>query len=338
MLGKKGIENTNDDKENNVPIKWYQKIATNIRQSVERIQMKNPKLFNGISIIFEIAWFCFGTFFSSLASSLWLTGIIASLSFGTLYFYQWILLTNKHEQATREIVKEIEKQVVDSVTFSHNVTHNIKTRISLMPNQELGVTREEIVDLLNKVLNGLEENLSNYYKHDICASIKLCINVNKLKTFARGNRNVKCRGGRRKVQKFNKKEIKIADNYAYNLILKNQLSFFAEGDLNNLTEKENDSDIFYCEYGEIWSEYFLSTIVIPIRYQIINGESAEYKMLGLICVDSKEKHPEWSNRTDNYGYQMSAFVADTVYSLIDHYMIAQMVNKQMKTQQISNLK
>lgn len=321
-----------DDKANKISVIHCKKIVTIIRRFVERIQTKNPRLFNGISIVLEIAWFCFATFFSSLASSLWLTGIIASASFGTLYFYQWILLTNKQEQTTREIVQEMEKQVVDSVTYSHNVTHNIKTRISLMPNQELGVTREEIVNLLNEILNGLEEKLSAYYKHDICASIKLCVNINKLKTFARGNRNVKCRGGRRKVQKFNKKEIKIADNYAYNLILKNQLSFFAEGDLNNLTEKENDDDVFYCEYGEKWREYFLSTIVIPIRYQIINGERAEYKMLGVICVDSKEKHPEWSNRKDNYGYQMSAFVADTVYSLIDHYMIAQMANKQMKAQ------
>ena len=335
MLDKKGREN---NKENGVPAKRYKQIITKIRQFVERIRIKNPKLFNVISTVLQIAWFYFSTFFSSLASSLWLTGIIASVTFGILFFFQWILLTNKHEQITCEKVQEIERQVVDSVTFSHDVTHNIKTRISLMPNQELGVTREEIAHLLDKILNELEENLSNYYKHDICASIKLCINVNKLKTFARGNRNVKCRGGRRKVQKFNKKEIKITDNYAYNLILKKQLSFFSEGDLNNMTEKENDGDVFYCEYGEKWPEYFLSTIVIPIRYQIINGERAEYKMLGVICVDSKEKHPEWSNRTDNYGYQMSAFVADTVYSLIDHYMIAQMANKQIKTQQISILK
>ena len=52
-------------------------------------------------------------------------------------------------------------------------------------------------------------------------------------------------------------------------------------------------------------------------------------MLGVICVDSKEKHPEWSNRTDNYGYQMTAFVADAVYSLIDCYMIAQKESKEI---------
>ena len=216
-----------------------------------------------------------------------------------------------------------------SAAFSHNVTHDIKTQISWMPDQKIADTREKTANSLISILNDLEKILSVYYSHTICASIKLCLKANRLKTFARGNENIKCRGGRKKVQRLDKGSIRITDNYAYNSILKRQLSFFAEGDLKSLTEKENDSDVFYCEYGDKWPDYFLSTIVIPIRYRIVNNGKSEYKMLGVICVDSKEKHPEWSNRTDNYGYQMTAFVADAVYSLIDCYMIAQKESKEI---------
>lgn len=51
--------------------------------------------------------------------------------------------------------------------------------------------------------------------------------------------------------------------------------------------------------------------------------SEEYRMLGLVCIDSKVIQPDWGRKTESYAYQTTAFVADALYSLIDSYIIAQ---------------
>lgn len=195
--------------------------------------------------------------------------------------------------------------------------------ISQMPNQSIEMTRNSIVEFLGFTLELLEKILTRYYGEPICASIKLCNTQNTLKTFARGPKNVSSRGGRKKVKRLNSKSLKIGDNYAYDSILKRKFQYFAEGDLRNLSEKENDDDKFFCEYGDKWQDIFLSTIIIPIRCRILSGCSEEYRMLGLVCIDSKVIQPDWGRKTESYAYQTTAFVADALYSLIDSYIIAQ---------------
>ena len=109
-------------------------------------------------------------------------------------------------------------------------------------------------------------------------------------------------------QNTNTKPIKIGDNYAYDTILKRKFQYFAEGDLINLSEKEKDDDKFFCEYGDKWKSLFRSSIIIPIRCQILARHSEEYRMLGLICIDSKIVQPEWNRKKDSYAYHTTAFV------------------------------
>lgn len=218
---------------------------------------------------------------------------------------------------------DAEDQSLEMINFAHTVTHKIKMNISQMPNQSIEMTRNSIVEFLGFTLELLEKILTRYYGEPICASIKLCNTQNTLKTFARGPKNVSSRGGRKKVKRLNSKSLKIGDNYAYDSILKRKFQYFAEGDLRNLSEKENDDDKFFCEYGDKWQDVFLSTIIIPIRCRILSGCSEEYRMLGLVCIDSKVIQPDWGRKTESYAYQTTAFVADALYSLIDSYIIAQ---------------
>ena len=189
------------------------------------------------------------------------------------------------------------------------------------------ITRNSIPEFLVSTLNDLEQILSDHYGEKICASIKLCNTQNTLKTFARGQNNVACRGGIKKVRRQNAKSIRIGDNYAYDTILKRKFQYFAEGDLTNLSEKEKDDDKFFCEYGDKWKSLFHSSIIIPIRCQVLDRHSEEYRMLGLICIDSKIVQPEWNYKKVSYAYQTTAFVADVLYSLIESYIIAQQMSR-----------
>ena len=93
--------------------------------------------------------------------------------------------------------------------------------------------------------------------------------------------------------------------------------------------KEKDDDKFYCEYGANWSEYFMATIIIPIRCPnfVGAGETTEYEVKGMICIDTKEKMPQWTKSTESAAYNMTAFLADSVYGYIEAYREQQKISK-----------
>lgn len=62
---------------------------------------------------------------------------------------------------------------------------------------------------------------------------------------------------------------------------------------------------------------------------ILARHSEEYRMLGLICIDSKIVQPEWNRKKDSYAYHTTAFVADVLYSLIESYIIAQQMSRRV---------
>lgn len=323
----------------------FKNTVCKIREKIESVRKKHPRRFDGISKSIEVIWFLFSTFWTSFLNRPLIAGIATCLAFGALFFCQWVLLTNKEERIVSEIRKTnaIQQQRKDAesaelldaerdrtselVWFAHAVAHQIKRCISRMPYQEIAVTRNDVVEFLQQVLNSLEDNLSEYYNQEICCSIKLCTRPNVLKTFVRGNKNIACRGGSKRVKRLNKEAIHISKNYAYNSIIRKGLPFFAEGDLNHLSEKEMEDDKFFCEYGDRWPEFFLSTIVIPIRYFVLSGDKEECKILGIICIDSKTKNIEWSHSPNNYAYQITAFIADALYNLIEQYLLSQEESK-----------
>ena len=333
--------NKEDNQTPKRPALW-RRILAKMRHVFEQIRSKNPKLFDGIAITIQAVWTIFTTFWvSALSKSTIAAAIVTLMTFGMLYLAQWALLTNRREREVAEEKKiakvqreHLERKIsvealiatersLEMMDFAHMVAHEIKMNISRMPNQSIEVTRYDIPEFLVETLNALEKILSDYYGQKICASIKLCNTQNTLKTVARGDNNISCRGGIEKAEALNKLSIKIKQNYAYDLILKRKIQYFAEGDLRALSEKEKGDDKFYCEYEDKWPELFLATIIIPIRCRILSEDTEEYKMLGLICIDSKEPQPDWNQKMNNYAYQTTAFVADALYGLIDSYIMAQ---------------
>lgn len=320
-------------------IKQIKKHVATIREKLEFWRDKNPKVFDGIAHFAEILWVVGTTYCSNIFSNTFVVTFILCIAFAGLYLFQWALLTNKsirqveqvkanHRSAITEqqqshtiAISQMAELNTRTIEFCHTVAHNIKMHIAKMSKQKLSITRTNMVDLLNTSLNTLEDLLSSYYQVQVRASIKLCAKPGILKTYARGQNNTQSRGGLSKIQRLNKKEIAVEDNYAYNVIMQRKLPYFSEGDLRNLSEKEDDSDVFFCEYGDQWDSIFLSSIVIPIRYPVISEQLTDYKMLGLICIDTEKTLNEWSEaKNKSYAYRTTAFFADAVYSLIDQYM------------------
>lgn len=336
------------EENNNQQKPHWETNLTKIRNDLENIRTRNPKFFDAAATIIQVMWTLATTFWNSaILNNAVLTACITLATCGVLCLSQWVLLTNRREREVAEqkrlsehqateftrklqiIAEDTDVNSLEMMSFAHIVAHEIKMNISKMPNQSIEITRNSIPDFLVNTLNDLERILSNHYGEKICASIKLCNTQNTLKTFARGQNNVTCRGGIKKVRIQNANPIKIGDNYAYDTILKRKFQYFAESDLTNLSEKEKDDDKFFCEYGDKWKSLFRSSIIIPIRCQILARHSEEYRMLGLICIDSKIVQPEWNCKRESYAYHTTAFVADVLYSLIESYIIAQQMSRRV---------
>ena len=255
------------------------------------------------------------------------------ISFLLVFTFQWVLLNNKYESQIEsneakyslQIKRDEEKhhsQLMSIAQFTHSVAHRIKINIANVPYQDINFTREALASFIKEGLNTLESNLSSKYDTKVSASIKLCTKKNKLKTFGRGVNSIESRRGEARVIRLDRREHSISSNYAYNAIINKKLKFFADGDLKNLSMKEKENDKFYWEYSDDWSDYFLSTIVIPIRCPSLQrtGEVEEYRILGLLCVDSHDVIPEWTNNSKSYGYELTAFFADSLYNYINKYL------------------
>lgn len=313
---------------------WIDKIITSIkimakkiRKFFEKQRKKNPKRFDFFVKLINAVWFFLSTFIVNIAEYTFIFVLVMSFSFGGMLAFQWALMTNTKEREIKEVKEEYKKKIKKSeeqlLIFSHNVAHEIKIQIVNMPHQKKYISRNDMINFLNKSLNSLEDILSCRYGTKVSASIKLCIKGEAMKTYARGQNNIASRGGISAVKKLNKKEINVTDNYAYQSIIDRQLQYFVEGNLKCLTDKCEPNDEFFCEYGKEWEKIFLASIVIPIRYPVRDQESEEYKVCGMICIDSPSIQKEWNNKKDSLAYKTVAFLADSIYNLVENYMKCQ---------------
>lgn len=85
------------------------------------------------------------------------------------------------------------------MAFCHTVAHNIKMLMANISKQNLYFTANTMVGLFSTALNTLEDILFCYYGFEVRASIKLCSKQGILKTYARGEKNIRSRGGRQKT-------------------------------------------------------------------------------------------------------------------------------------------
>ena len=53
----------------------------------------------------------------------------------------------------------------------------------------------------------------------------------------------------------------------------------------------------------------------------------EYEVKGLICIDSAKTMPDWTNSTETAAYNMTAFLADSIYGYVEAYTEQQKIDK-----------
>lgn len=213
--------------------------------------------------------------------------------------------------------KAIADSLLDLVTAEHAAAHSGKLcTVDMASLNNIVDSLSKLIEFLKKCVNDLEKQLSAYYKFDVCASFKMVDIDNSeivLRTCARGNNNIKLREIIGEASSF-EAPIKVSSNTAYTHIFKKQQNCFYNGDLREYNKRKKRKK-FKCEYKN-WQKYFVSTIVIPIRWHVSSNES--YKIAALICVDCKEPLSDWDNR-NSFGYQLVAFYADLLYTPLRDY-------------------
>lgn len=222
----------------------------------------------------------------------------------------------------RKLEEGYKKAIADSllklVTTEHAAAHSGKLcTVDMASLKTIVDSSLKLIEFLKKCVNDLEKQLSDYYKFDVCASFKL-FDINNdsepvLRTCARGNNNIRLRELIGEASSF-EAPVKVSSNTAYTHIIKKQQNCFYNGDLREYDKKKKRKK-FKCEYKN-WQKYFVSTIIIPIRWHVSNKES--YKIAALICVDCKEPLRDWDNR-NSFGYQLVAFYADLLYTPLRDY-------------------
>lgn len=248
-----------------------------------------------------------------------LTTKITNLNKDTDTFTSWV---GEDEEKYRELNRRFD----NLAGFSHSVSDHVKKLIARINKPLKPHIVEGITLFFQESLNAIETILTEQYGKDIRASIKITIDGNTLKTYARGKNNILSRGGQYRCSQLNDKEIEIEENYAYVAIVWREQQFFAEGNLLEMHNKFNPDDEFFCEYGDDYITIFCSTIVMPIRipvYEDIPSGQNEpsQEILGLLCIDSDTETAEWSdvNIKEERAYHIIADYADSLAILLKEY-------------------
>lgn len=337
------------------PFKWIKskigKPFILFRRKLEELREKRPEVFDFVSEAIKISLPFLGVFAPALLTGTrWL--MVGNLVlFSSLLTLQWATLKNegdrrvkieqeKHaeeekilddlygEDEEKKLTKAVHQlqesqhfsyQVVD---FSHLVSHNVKqlsTELTVTSPQDGRMTRR-VIDFLQESINSMEDILQAHYKLNIRASVKLGIDENTFKTYARGKQNILSRGGELAVRKLNGKKLLVKQNYAYDAIVNNDLKFFAEGNLTCLHNKIEEGDQFFCEY-ENYLDLFQSTFIMPIRIIDYQRGAEAHEILGLVCIDCPEEMIDWNDPgfDTTIGYHIVADYADSLALLMKKY-------------------
>ena len=328
-------------------LKRLKEALSRFRKWLEGNRSKNPKIFDFISKAVEATWILLTTFTPVLVQNKFVLVSLICVSFIVIYITQWALLKNETDRRCVELeekndsrIEAIRQQTLAAVSFTHSAAHKIRDNVAKIPHQEIKPTREALASFLKEGLNSLESILTKEYGIKISASVKLGDRKNKLKTYGRGTNNIESRKGSLRVSRLDKKSYAITSNYAYTAIFDRQSKCFADGNLTNLTMKEKDGDEFFWEHEEPWEDYFEATIVIPIRCQSFKegDEDDVFEVLGLVCVDANEVIEEWTDNPDSYGYEMTAFFADSLYNYIAQYLQQQKAHSGPKSVKLHTTK
>ncbi|WP_028520098.1 hypothetical protein [Ruminococcus flavefaciens] len=248
---------------------------------------------------------------------------IKNLERDTVDYTDWI---GEDEKKYKARLTEINCRFDELAGFSHIVSDRVKKITAEIEKPVDPRVVKKMTDFLQQSLSSLEKLLSEHYGHEIRSSIKIMISNDKLKTYARGHNNIISRGGEYHCSQLNVREIEIADNYAYTAIVQHEQQFFAEGNLIEMHNKFDRDDVFFCEYGDEYTNYFYSTIVMPIRVPVFASEYDDnsertQEVMGMLCVDCLKELPEWSdnNLRNKRAYHIIADYADSLAILVKEF-------------------
>ena len=247
-----------------------------VRLWLNNIRQKKPEQFDKAfkTVTFMIPFIsCFAP---ALVTKNWSRAILEFIVLSVILVFQWSTFTNRIVEKENELqstkalvethIKNIEKlnkdvkdytdrigkiektheerliilnkRFDDLAGFSHSVSDNVKKIIAeISKSIDVRVT-ERITRFLQQSLTALETILSDHYGLEIRSSIKITIDENSLKTYARGRNNINSRGGIYHCYQENERRIDIDANYAYIAIVKREQKFFAEGNLLNTANME----------------------------------------------------------------------------------------------------
>ena len=215
--------------------------------------------------------------------------------------------------ATEQNRLKLSQSLLNLSIWEHHAAHGGKLCVFDMITSNSDKDRSiKLVQYLKKCADELEQQLSDYYHKTVSASFKLVVSETQLRTCTRGNNNL----ASRKIigEPPPERTRTIQNNTAYKHIFIDQHSCFNSGDLSRYNSEHPDSK-FRCERKR-WRKFFLSTIVIPIRWHVPDDES--YKVIGVICVDCQTPIADWDTR-DSFGYHTVAFYADLLFMSVKEF-------------------
>jgi hypothetical protein len=296
---------------------------------MNRTRNKNPVIFDNLSKTLAIVTNFLGLFVAFFCSVPWaaLILILASL---LMLMAQWVLITNKYE-----------KKYLNFANFNQELSSKISSNLFLCNDglQPYNTPPLLFDNFLESTAKDLEDILSDYYKKEVRATIKLLsLNENeekRLKTHGRGPNSVVSRGGKPQADMHDSQYSDVSKNYSYNRVINDKWTFFMEGNLKQMT----NGDTFVCEYTN-WDAYFLSTIVFPIRTPITSNQSqqTEYSIIGAICIDCETVTEEWRKRArdinDNFALSLLSTMANYLYRMCTEYLQGMDKPVQMKSRPV----
>lgn len=137
-----------------------------------------------------------------------------------------------------------------------------------------------------------------------------------------------CRSSNQAKARISKdKPSKIIDNTDFYELVQNSKPHFAATDLKKHSQKHKEiNGEPYKNSNLVWNDYYLSTIVVPIRIQRRHidpkFDDDGYDIVGFLCVDSNSRSAFRDSDIDAYINFVKAF-ADCLYKYFDRFLYYQ---------------
>ena len=309
-------------------------VYARLRRSLQKAQTRYPRLYEplykALLWVVDILPVILGA--CGASSVLMIVVLTLAFFFGILLY--GATLKNKYDAISKrelnnaideldDLEKELAEYKVQSALMYYKLAEKISDGCSYMVQE--GADKENcLLNDLDYLAKKMESMLTGYYTYPVSVNIKLVIPEGKVRTYARGTNNIANRGGEQVIYPLNLKSSLMNDNYALNLIVRNQIECFIEADLTKMKTKVNQNDEFYCDRKN-WSDYFNSTAIFAIRGRSRHqphSHNTQYEVYGFICIDAKET-TDWHKSDDCIVYTFGAFCANMLYEYLAAYKTAE---------------